>query len=159
MKFTPKTEEEIALSNLFPEGNYGFEIMNAEDKVSKAGNDMIVLHVKIFNEEGRERTLFDYLLESLDYKLRHAAEVCGLLHRYEQGDLLAHEFVGKTGNLKLKQRKNKERDTMENVIQDYIVHKPEGRDGDGVAGGATVKGPPSGHPASASMTAEPMPWD
>ena len=85
MKFAPKSEKEIASANLLTPGVYGFEIIEAEEATSKAGNDMIKLMVHVFKEDGTPVTVFDYLMESVAYKLRHAAEGCGILHAYEQG--------------------------------------------------------------------------
>ena len=44
MRFTPKTEEQIHEENLFPEGEYDFQCIEANDAVSKSGNEMIAHH-------------------------------------------------------------------------------------------------------------------
>ena len=142
------------MENLFPPGVYGFEITEASDDVAKkSGKDMIKLVLRVFDAEGRERTLYDYLLESMPHKLRHAAEACGLLDRYQTGDLLAWEFEGKIGNVKLTVRDNKERGTKENSIIDYVVFRPDGK-APPVPSSPGSDGPPPGHPAS-----EAPPWE
>lgn len=124
MKFQPKSAKEIAESGLLPEGEYPFEISGGTDKVSKTGNEMIELVVRIYKPDGSFSIVYDYLLESMAYKLRHAAEACGLLHEYESGILLGENFIGKTGTLKLKIQKDKNGVYADkNTISDYIVLK------------------------------------
>ena len=122
MKFQAKTDKEIAEEGLLPEGNYGFEISGAEDTVSKAGNDMIKLQVRVFNDDGQFIIMSDYLLEAIAYKLKHCCDACGLSEKYESGEIVAEDFIGSTGELKLKIRKdpNGQYPDQNNII-DYIV--------------------------------------
>lgn len=142
MQFKPRTEKEIQEENLRPAGIYSFEITDAVEAKSKSGNDMIKLTVRLYNAQGDDcGVLSDYLLESLAYKLRHAAVACGLEEKYLGGTLAAEDFVHKMGDLKLTIRKDKTGQYPDqNSIQDYVVKKDE-----------TVSNePPVGHPASAS---------
>lgn len=123
----PKSAEQIKAESNFPvwkPGVYDFEIRAAEDTVSKSGNDMVKLTVDIFNEEGRKQTIFDYLLESVPYKLRHCVDVCGLGKQYDSGFLDAVEFEGKTGRCKLNIQKDKTGQYPDkNGIADYVVEE------------------------------------
>jgi hypothetical protein len=120
MKFTPKSEKEIAEENLWPAGEYGFEVIEAADKTSKSGNEMIELKLKVTNDEGAFIFVNDYLLESLSYKLRHAADACGVLEQYETGSLVGNDFISATGTLKLKIQKDKTGQYADkNVVADY----------------------------------------
>ncbi len=126
MKFTPKTEEEINTFKLVPEGVYDFEIISAFDTSSKAGNDMIKLMIHFYDNEGNLKSIDDYLLEAIAYKLRHAAETCGLLKKYESGELEADDFVGKTGKFKIVVSKGSAKPDGgnypdKNNVKDYIV--------------------------------------
>lgn len=126
MKFTPKTEEEVNAFSITPEGVYDFEIISAFDTTSKAGNDMIKLMINFYDKEGNLKSIDDYLLEAMAYKLRHAAEACGLLKKYESGELEADDFVGKTGKFKLGISKGKAKPDGgtypdKNDVKDYIV--------------------------------------
>ncbi len=125
MKFAPKTEKEVAEEGLLPRGEYGFEVVSAENKISRANNEMIELKLNIFDEHGDARSIFDYLLESMARKLRHAAEACGLLTEYESGDLDALDFVGKSGTLKIGIQKDKTGQYPDkNVVTDYVRKAP-----------------------------------
>lgn len=131
MKFKPKTEEEIENEKLWPAGEYDFEIL-AEgqafgkecltcDTASKAGNDMIQLVVRVYDEEGNTQTLLDYLLESIAYKLRHCADATDLLHKYDAGELSALDLIGKTGKCKIGIQKDKDgKYADKNFIRDYV---------------------------------------
>ena len=122
MKFTPKTEKEINDAGLWPNGVYAFKVMDVEERVSKAGNDMIVLKLKVYNNNGDCIHVDDYLLESMPRKLRHAAECCGLLPEYEAGNLIASNFDWAEGRLRLKIQRRKDGDYPdENVVADYVV--------------------------------------
>lgn len=126
MKFTPKTEEEINADGLIPAGEYPFEITEATDQFSKAGNEMIVLRVIVFHGSG-ESIIYDYLMEAVAYKLHHAAAACGLLEQYNSGNLDAALFEYKTGRCKVAIQKDKSGNYPDrNVIRDYIVTKPGG---------------------------------
>lgn len=106
MTLTPKTEQQLAEENLFPAAVYPFEVVKAEDKTSKSGNEMIVLNLRLFYGE---RTLFlnDYLLEAFGVKLRHACVTLGLGDKYEAGSVVAADFLGKTGFAKVTIKKDK----------------------------------------------------
>ena len=124
MKFQPKSDKEIAEERLLPAGEYGFEISGGVEKTSKAGNEMIELTVRVFKEDGNFLLVTDYLMESMMYKLSHAAKACGLESKYNAGSLQGEDFVGKTGKLKLKIQSDKNGQYPDkNVIADYIVPK------------------------------------
>jgi hypothetical protein len=121
MRVAPKTAKEIAEDGLWPAGTYDYEILTAEDTISKKGADMIKLKVKIFNDEGQTQTIFDYLLDAMPAKLRHAAEAFGLLDEYESGGFDAIECEGRTGKCKVAIQKDKTGAYPDrNGIADYI---------------------------------------
>ena len=120
MRITPRTEAEIQSENLFPPGEFDFEILEAEETTSKAGNEMIRLKLKVFSESGNFIIISDYLLESVAYKLRHACEAVGMVERYESGKLDAMDFQGKSGRLKLRIDKS-DNYPDKNGVKDYIA--------------------------------------
>ena len=98
----PLTQQELKQGDLIPKGIYNFEVINAEDTVSKSsGIDMIKLTIKIWLENGKERIIYDNLMESMKFKLGHFAEVTGLIDQYNANLLTPESCIGKTGSLKI----------------------------------------------------------
>jgi hypothetical protein len=123
MKFKPKSEAEIKSANLWPKGEYPFEIMEAEEQTDKNGNDMLKLKVAIFNDDGNRRVIFDYVSnEWMAHKFVHLCDACGLLKDYETGELEPFDLVGKTGKAKvgIKIDKTGQYDDSNNIM-DYVA--------------------------------------
>lgn len=127
MKVTPRTEEEIRTMMIWPDGEYSFEILNADEKISKSsGKDMLEILFKVYNNDGKSKLITDYLLDNDDprmsFKLRHLCNCVGLLESYNKGQLEAIQFIGKSGKAILKTQKDKFGNYPDkNVIKDYIV--------------------------------------
>ena len=124
MQFTPKSADEIAADGLMPAGVYDFEVESATEAQSKAGNDMMVVKLAVFDDEGKRRLITDYLLEVIAYKLRHAAECVGALDQYENGTLSPADFDGKSGRVKIKITPAKGDYPAKNEVADYVVAEP-----------------------------------
>ena len=123
MKVTPKTEKEIAEANLLKIGIYDAEVIKAEDTMSKAGNDMIALTLRVYSDDASV-LVNDYLLDALAYKVRHAAEAMGLLTDYESGTLLAGSMIGKPVRVRLSIQADKTGQYPDrNGVADYVVDK------------------------------------
>lgn len=122
MRFTPKSEEEV--SNLLPEGTYKFIIEDATDKVSKSGNEMIELKLRI--QSPQEKIVFDYLLEVMPYKLRHFCEATGLMHKYESATLMAADCMGKSGECLLIIDDKNISYPAKNAVKDYVKKSKKG---------------------------------
>lgn len=127
MRVTPKTDKQIAEENLWPiDTEYSFEVAEAFDKISKSGNEMIELKVKVFNDDGGFRIFNDYLLDSLAFKIKHFSEATGNFDKYQSGTIAAADCIGKSGRLKLKIQKDKNGVYADkNVIGDYVVEKDD----------------------------------
>ena len=98
MNFKPQTPEEIATAGLIPAKTIvPFEVVSAEDAVSKKGNDMIVAELRLFTEDGKTRSITTYLMEAMPAQLFHFCTYCGLATQYGAGTLKASDCVGKTG--------------------------------------------------------------
>lgn len=120
MKFTPKTEEE--LNKLLDPGFWDWECIQAEEKTSKAGNQMLHLINKCWDKNGRSALVHDYILDSFDWKIRNFAYAGGLDKRYEMGEIDAHICVGASGKCKGAIEKDKTGQYGDkNKIVDYII--------------------------------------
>jgi hypothetical protein len=122
MNFTPRTEQQILDSKVWPKAIYPFEILEGEDKVSQGGNNpMIELKVKVTRSDGSTKTIPDYLLglDKTAEKLRHCCAACALLDKYDAGCVAGSDFRGKRGKLRLGVEKKKGF-ADRNVIADYV---------------------------------------
>lgn len=125
MKFTPKTEQELQSMSLFEPGIYSFQVVEASDQVAKSGNDMIKLKLKVNDGSGKEKHIFDYVLEAMAFKLRHFCEATGLAEKYESGELKAFDCPGRTGKLELSFEPGKQKPEGgyypdKNSVKDYL---------------------------------------
>jgi len=134
MRFTPRTEKEIQSMNLVNPGTYDFVVVESLEMISKSGNEMIKLQLKIWDESGQEKTIHDFLLEAMAFKLRHFCEATGLLSKYEEGAFNAEDCLGKSGKVEIIiQEGNFKPDGSKyadkNSVKDYIKNpgdaKPE----------------------------------
>ena len=119
MRFDPKSAAQIDEDGLFPDGIYDCEVIHAEDKESKAGNEMIELSIRVYHGE-QSRVVKDWLLEKVAYKLRHAAETFGCMKQYEAGNLTGDNLMGKSGKCKLKLEPIKDTFPAKNSVSDYV---------------------------------------
>ena len=122
MNKPPMSREQAKQGDLIPAGTYPFEVVDASDEISKKGHDMIKLKLKIYLEDGRERILFDYLLEALEYKLAHFFEAIGKWEKYESGEFSADDCFGSSGEVKIYIQKDKDGQYGDkSAVQDYIL--------------------------------------
>jgi len=118
MRFTPKTQEEIDFENLLPKGEYDFEVVKAEDAVSKKGNEMIKVNLKVFHGEGFQ-FVTDYLMEAMAYKLRHFFETIGMIDAYNAGSVQAADLVGACGKVHIDIEPASGEYAAKNTVKDY----------------------------------------
>lgn len=129
MRYEPRTEEELekerqdALNaSMLPDGEYDFDIAETSNAPSKAsGEEMITLKLNVFDNDGNGHIVFDYLTAKMGWKLRHAADACGIIDVYESGSLIASSFDFCSGKVKIKTQKgNKQYPNPKNVVDDYV---------------------------------------
>ena len=100
MLFSPRSESDAkkaSVRKLLSAGPHPGRIIQAEDTESKAGNPMIASRVAITDKDGKEYELPDWLVgnDRGASKLRHCAEACNALDRYNEGELNAEDIIGK----------------------------------------------------------------
>jgi len=121
MEFKPKTEQEVAEGALAPAAEYDFDILDAEDTISKkSGNPMIKVNIGLYIDGVVKNRVFDYLLPSMEAKLRHFCDTTGLLSRYEAGTLEAADCIGRSGRVKIAIESSTDKYPAKNVVKDYV---------------------------------------
>lgn len=124
MKFQPKTDDEIKRAMCAAPGTYDFEVANAVDGFSKVkedgsgGNPMTTLTLRVFVGQS-ERTVKDFLMEKLQFKLKHFMYSVGFGAEYEAGGLDAALLIGRAGKLVLAIQEQ-EGYGPKNVVKDYV---------------------------------------
>ena len=101
MRITPKSDDQIEAdkaANLskyhpWPAGTVcDYEIKEATDTTSKAGNDMIKAHIDVYNDKGENKAITMYFGEWNDYHFSRINR-----DRYEAGQVDAEDLLGRTG--------------------------------------------------------------
>lgn len=128
--YEPMTDEECEKERQYQmvePGIYDFQVIFAESRISKSGNSMIELKLKIYNNNGIEYIIIDYLLgtRNMGWKTKHFCDSVGLSEEYnkkEFNEILCLNKCGKA-NIIIKKGNQKEDGTFykdKNEIKDYI---------------------------------------
>ncbi len=131
MKFIPKSDEQIeaeraaSLSKYqpWPAGTVcDYEIKEAIDTTSKAGNDMIKAHIDCYNDKGDCKAVIMYFGDWNDYHFSRINR-----DRYEAGQVDAMDLTGRTGKCVLgiekggiKDEATGERYSDKNTIKEFL---------------------------------------
>lgn len=124
MKFDPLTEEQLQTQSLLPEGIYSYQVIKAQEKTSKAGNQYISLDLKVWDEEGREHTIYSNL--ALVKLIKHFCDVNGLEDAYQSGNICDYDCNNRSGGkvvLAIEGEKPNPLGGMykaKNVVRDYV---------------------------------------
>lgn len=100
MKFNPIDELEDGPKKYepLPEGQYDYSVIEAEETVSTAGNDMFKIKLSVKN-----RFVYEYILMTAKqaWKLKSFCESIGIIDRYKTGVINAGDLVGCVGRCEL----------------------------------------------------------
>ena len=102
-----------------PNGDYEIEIVNVEQKVSKAGNDMLELTINAYDEEGKKVQIFDYIVNPSGlWKLK---KICDASSIEFTGEIEEQNLVGISMMAKVTVRKATDKYPERNQIADYLT--------------------------------------
>jgi hypothetical protein len=126
--FLPMTEEDFAASSIIEEGTYDFEVAKSTRKVSKGGNPMAEINIRVFDKEGNNHFVYDYLVFSkvpLNIKkVKHFCDTTGLQKEYKAGSLPEElEFLSGKVNIGIKDEQPREGGGVyprKNYVLDYV---------------------------------------
>lgn len=124
MRFDPISEQEAKAEQFsaWETGIYDFEVIAAEEKVSKKGNPMFALEVTLFKPNGASRKCKAWIVltEGMRWQLRHFCEATGMAKQYMGGEIADRDLVGKTGSAQVGIN-----DNGYNCIDDWIAQDVE----------------------------------
>lgn len=109
---------------LIKEGRYKFRVLDAREKRSMAGNDMINLRL-ILTVGNKTVTYLDSLLliPKMFWKVEHFCQATGMPEKIEEGRLMAQDCLLKEGYIDLVQKQDQQTGELINATKDYV--KPE----------------------------------
>ena len=129
MNFKPLSEEELQISSLMPEGVYDYQVIKAEDKISKAGNEYTSIQLLVWDNQGKTHTIFTNM--ALVFLLKHFCDVNNMQEQYQSGNISPNEFIDKAGGKVIigieaeKPNPNGGMYKAKNIVKDYIMAAPE----------------------------------
>tara|TARA_B100000214_G_scaffold368428_1_gene339965 strand:+ start:7379 stop:7807 length:429 start_codon:yes stop_codon:yes gene_type:complete len=95
MQFDPNTVKDA--SWLVPEGEYDFEIVHAEDSVSKFGVEQMFFKFRVFLADGETALIHQYIGGKHLYKLKHLCNSIGCIQFWNDGDCDPGDMLNKSG--------------------------------------------------------------
>lgn len=121
LQFKPKNEEELMQGTLLESGQYEFEVIEALEKISSKGNQMIHLKIKILND-GKQHIIYDYLVatDNMMFKIKHFCETASLRDKYAKGSLSCSDCLGKKGLADIDLQEAEGTYSAKNFVVDYI---------------------------------------
>lgn len=124
MNFIPLSNEELEKQRqkLSP-GDANFEITDALEKTSSKGNPMVELHMKVWDSEGTEGNIRDYITDGMQWKIKNLLESIDRVDWYSAGKLPAQSLIGLAGRCHLYLQKNGEH-AGKISVKDYLPSTP-----------------------------------
>ena len=111
-------------SFLLPEGCYSFEVFKAEQKTSKAGNDMIAITLHVYDGKGGAKVfVYDWLTSAFKKKVVDFCRCVGLSDLVDGGELTAIRCLQRTGEVHLIQEEYE--GTTRNKVDRYDYTTPQ----------------------------------
>lgn len=109
MRYSVLSQQEIeAQKPKLAAGPADFTVMSAKEKTSKKGNDMIELQLAVWDKNGLQGTVFDYLVNNAQFKIKGFWESVGLAEQYETGVFDCQKAIDTGGKLEIKIEKNEQ---------------------------------------------------
>ena len=109
---------------LLPEGKFSFEVAKAEQKTSKAGNDMIAITLHVYDGKGGAKVfVYDWLTSAFKKKVVDFCRCVGLADLVDGGELTAIRCLQRTGEVHLIQEEYE--GTTRNKVDRYDYTTPQ----------------------------------
>ncbi len=121
MDFNAKQMRE---DSLIAEGEYQFEVLDAREKRSSSGNDMLNLKLRLFiNNRHIVYWTTIVLTPKMFFMLEHFCKTTGMPEKIDEGRVMAQDCLGKQGKIYIVQRMDKDTGELTNQTKDFV--KPE----------------------------------
>ena len=123
MEFNPEDGASRSGFELLPPGEYDIEVIEAEERTSQKGNQMIALTLQTKHPDGYDSRVWDYLVSvpAAVFKIRMFCHATGLTTQYEGGTLKAEDCVGKRARARIIVEEGRDGFGDRNSVADYLV--------------------------------------
>ena len=123
MEFNPSDAGQSSGFELLPEGTYDIEVIDAEERTSQKGNEMIALTLQAQHPDGYPVRIWDYLVSvaAATFKIEQFCAAAGLQDKFKAGRLLAEDCVGKKVSAKIEIEAGRENYSDRNSIREYVA--------------------------------------
>ncbi|MDG2093845.1 MAG: DUF669 domain-containing protein [Phycisphaerales bacterium] len=131
MEFNPTDSGGKSGFDLLPDGTYDIEVLEAEERTSAKGNEMIALTIQASHPEGYPVRIWDYLVSvsAAVFKIEQFCAAAGLEDKFKAGRLLGDDCVGKKLRAKIEIESGRDNYSDRNSIKEYVasgVSRPSG---------------------------------
>lgn len=122
MEFNPTDGAPRSSFELLPAGEYDIEVLEAEERESQKGNQMIALTLQAKHPDGYDARVWDYLVSvpAAIFKIKMFCEATGLGKKFEGGKLTAEDCVGKRARAKIVVDEGRDGFGDRNSVSDYV---------------------------------------
>jgi len=134
MQFTPVSEEDLDKMNpTFEYGKCDFQIKEAKTAVSKAGNDMLVLDLKLWDKNGASRYAKSWLVftDKMMWKVKNFCASIEKPEWYEKGDIPEEELTDMSGQCMTAGEEYENKDgnkRMRANVEDFVPYSKEAKE-------------------------------
>ncbi len=122
MEFNPSDGAPKSGFDLLPAGEYDIEVIEAEERTSQKGNQMIALTLLAKHPDGYDARVWDYLVSTTAavFKIKMFCDATGLESQFQGGRLTAEECVGRKGRAKITVEEGRDGFSDRNSVAEYL---------------------------------------
>lgn len=134
MIFEPLTDEQIESQKkrLIP-GMADFEILDAKEKTSKSGNPMIEVILRVWDSEGTQGQLKDFLPSNVQWKIKSILQAINKGDLYQTGNVTSLDLVMGCGKCMLGMEKSRDPQFPDQIrVKEYLSLETTNNDSDDI---------------------------
>jgi len=123
MEFNPQDAGDRGSFTLLPEGLYDIEVVEAEERTSQKGNQMIALTIEARHPDGYPSRVWDYLVSTPAalFKVKQFCDAAGLTSAFESGRLAIQDCRGRQLKAKIMVEAGRGGYQDRNSIREYVA--------------------------------------
>lgn len=133
MEFNPDDAGDRGSFSLLPEGLYDIEVVDAEERTSQKGNQMIALTLEARHPDGYPSRVWDYLVSTpaAVFKIKQFCDAAGLTAEFTAGTLTESHCRGRRLKAKVFVESGRDGYQDRNAVREYVATSDIG--GGGIA--------------------------